>query len=463
LPGVQTIFTIDWLAVYDKENQRYLAYIIIPPDMNVPPSLVSVMHHKTSLPNCVMLHKNMQVAWESFPPQLTIQLAGSVQPGEYMAFGLSGEQGKNQMIGGDVALGYIDEFQGHVEDFNLTAKAVCHSVLGQEGGACNDERMGGLSSNQIVSTSQENGITSLTYRTTFKKLGDPGDLEIKEKGLSSIIWAIGKLSERAHRMKEPSYHHTYSRMHMQLDFGRSEPYDSCFPFTTDRKEVSIPWRIPPIFNPSIRSFQARLGPGGGKRGFSGKTGLPSSNLVWYIEGLMAPEIFLKRGTKYTFQVEGGSNTRSAEEFHPFIITDEPVGGYERLTEVQRSKVRVLAGVKFTRRGLSQSTTAGPLCLWQHRREADRRRDDEFNSFESFRNSLQPPARDCAGGNVALLEVTPNVTWPDVVYYHSYTTPYMGWKIHVVDNFRRRPSFGSAPAPAPLLLLLSLPLFQFLLY
>ena len=39
-----------------------------------------------------------------------------------MAFGLSGEQGKNQMIGGDVALGYIDEFQGHVEDFNLTAK-----------------------------------------------------------------------------------------------------------------------------------------------------------------------------------------------------------------------------------------------------------------------------------------------------------------------------------------------------
>ena len=122
------------------------------------------------------------------------------------------------------------------------------------------------------------------------------------RSVHAIIWAIGKLSERAHRMKEPSYHHTYSRMHMQLDFGRSEPYDSCFPFTTDRKEVSIPWRIPPIFNPSIRSFQARLGPGGGKRGFSGKTGLPSSNLVWYIEGLMAPEIFLKRGTKYTFQV-----------------------------------------------------------------------------------------------------------------------------------------------------------------
>ena len=26
-------------------------------------------------------------------------------------------------------------------------------------------------------------------------------------------------------------------------------------------------------------------------------------------------------------------------------------------------------------------------------------------------------------------------WPDTVYYHSYTTPYMGWKIHVIDSFR----------------------------
>jgi hypothetical protein len=48
-----------------------------------------------------------------------------------------------------------------------------------------------------------------------------------------------------------------------------------------------------------------------------------------------------------------------------------------------------------------------------------------------------------------------LTWPDVVYYHSYTTPYMGWKIHIVDTYRHRPSFGSAPCPAPLVLLLLL--------
>ena len=49
------------------------------------------------------------------------------------------------------------------------------------------------------------------------------------------------------------------------------------------------------------------------------------------------------------------------------------------------------------------------------------------------------------------QVTPNVTWPDVVYYNSYSTPYMGWKIHIVDNFRQKPrrsGFGAASHSLP---------------
>eukprot|EP00088_Acartia_fossae_P021873 TRINITY_DN23239_c0_g1_i1.p1 TRINITY_DN23239_c0_g1~~TRINITY_DN23239_c0_g1_i1.p1 ORF type:complete len:682 (+),score=132.87 TRINITY_DN23239_c0_g1_i1:69-2114(+) len=456
LPGDKTIFTIDWLAIYDKANEKYLAYIIIPPNLNVPPSLVTVMPHNPGLPNCVMLHKNMMVAWESFPPQLTVQLAGFIGDDEYMAFGLSGTQGENSMQGGDVALVYMDEFLGHVEDYNLTARSVCHKVLGVDGGACSDEVMQGINSHQLASASRENGVTAVTYRTTFSNLGDGGDLEIPTSGPVSVIWSIGKISERAHRTKEPSFHHTYSKMHTQIDFGRAEQYDSCFPFTSDRKEVTTPWSIPPIFDPTRRSFSARLGPAGGRRGFSGKTGLPSSSLVWYIEGLMVPELYLRRGLTYSFKIEGGSNPRSTEYYHPFIITDEPVGGYDRLTDFQKSKVRVLAGVQFTWRGAVRPTSAGRLCIWTHRRGGDRRRDDEFNSFERFRNSLQI---GCEDGEPAILEVTPNVTWPDVVYYHSYTTPYMGWKIHIVDSFRRKPSFGSAPAPTvSLILLLAVPLF-----
>ena len=89
-----------------------------------------------------------------------------------------------------------------------------------------------------------------------------------------------------------------------------------------------------------------------------------------------------------------------------VVLNIPGDGYSnaKVVFVEREFLGEILNFYCLRRGLSQSTTAGPLCLWQHRREADRRRDDEFNSFESFRNSLQPPARDCAGGNVALLEV-----------------------------------------------------------
>ena len=65
-----------------------------------------------------------------------------------------------------------------------------------------------------------------------------------------------------------------------------------------------------------------------------------------MEGFLAPEIYLRRGLTYTFkvrrcniinllllinfsQIEGGNDPRSAEFYHPFIITDEPVGGYYR--------------------------------------------------------------------------------------------------------------------------------------
>ena len=42
-------------------------HVIIPEQLNVPPSLVDVMVHDPGLPNCMMLHKNLMVAWDSFP------------------------------------------------------------------------------------------------------------------------------------------------------------------------------------------------------------------------------------------------------------------------------------------------------------------------------------------------------------------------------------------------------------
>ena len=42
---------------------------------------------------------------------------------EYVAFGLSGSQDEARMEGGDVAVLYMDAYQGFANDYNITAKS----------------------------------------------------------------------------------------------------------------------------------------------------------------------------------------------------------------------------------------------------------------------------------------------------------------------------------------------------
>lgn len=116
--------------------------------------------------------------------------------------------------------------------------------------------------------------------------------------------------------------------------------------------------------------------------------------------------------------------------------------------------------------LSCSTTkktyfvsAGPLCISVHDKR-DRRLDDDFETFKRFNRSLVLTCEKgrkisagnervavggwysfgfCVAGDPAILEVTPNSSWPDVVYYHSFTHSNMGWKVHIVDNLNTRDS------------------------
>ena len=57
---------------------------------------------------------------------------------------------------------------------------------------------------------------TINFRKTFSNLGDPGDIPIPKDEPVSIIWAIGKMAEVRHRVKEPSFHHTYTRKHTQI-------------------------------------------------------------------------------------------------------------------------------------------------------------------------------------------------------------------------------------------------------
>ena len=149
----------------------------------------------SGLPNCIMLCKNMMVAWDSFPSQPTIQMAGHIGDDENMSFGVSGGQAQSVMWDRDVAVAFMNEYLGHVEDYDLIAMAVCHPVPGQVGGACNDELLGGDSSNQLHLATRRNWVTALAYRETFGTLGDLGNIAIPEDGPMSVIWAIGKMAK----------------------------------------------------------------------------------------------------------------------------------------------------------------------------------------------------------------------------------------------------------------------------
>ncbi|KAL3269598.1 hypothetical protein HHI36_008662 [Cryptolaemus montrouzieri] len=429
LPGDLTIFTIDWFSIYDQENFENLGSFIVPDGLNVPPSLVKIISHKNELPNCLQLHKEFQVSWEIFGPQITIQLAGNIEEYEYMAFGISGSETYSQMLNSDVTVAYIDGYRGFATDYNISALAPCVKVLGQYKGVCKDDLVGGQDSNQIHTAVRENGINIVTYRR-FLISPDSGDKEfITDKPLY-IIWALGKLDEN----KEPAFHTIYPKNNISIEVNPKEPTNNCFAFTRDetrRNNVIEIWEKGELDGKASRVFNAYLGPSGGSKGYEGITGQPATSLAWYINGYLVPEIWLRRGLTYAFKVYGGNNPHMAELYHPLIITDESHGGFDKLTDEAQSKIRVLAGIEYSRRGRPRPTSAGSLCLARHAENRDRRLDDDFPSFKKYNRSL---IYTCENGDPAVLEFTPNTSWPDTVYYNSFTQANMGWKIHVIDTF-----------------------------
>lgn len=61
-------------------------------------------------------------------------------------------------------------------------------------------------------------------------------------------------------------------------------------------------------------------------------------ISWYINGLLIPEINVVRGQTYTFVVEGGLDPEIPAKYHPFYITDDPVGGYGYKTAEEREVI-----------------------------------------------------------------------------------------------------------------------------
>lgn len=140
-------------------------------------------------------------------------------------------------------------------------------VLGQNKGVCRDDVVGGLDDFQLHTFKRDNGVNTITFRRSLIS-ADAGDKEFSLDRDTFVVWAIGPLDSN----KEPAFHDIYPKKDIIINFNASIPVNDCFSFSKREIIVKETWNKAKIFDRTIRSFTAVLGPAGGKRGYQGITG-----------------------------------------------------------------------------------------------------------------------------------------------------------------------------------------------
>ncbi|XP_039308067.1 protein Skeletor, isoforms B/C isoform X2 [Solenopsis invicta] len=430
LPENLTVYDINWLAVWCVEYRHNFGHVLIPKDLDVPPALGQTKITTSSTPtpkpvsNCKeMLDGRVQVQWElKDEDHVQIRVSGRIKEDQYVAFGLSGRDGMAEMVGGDVVvIGYNNKTGRFIaEDYYMTDISQCDGKRG----VCPDQRIGGRNDASLVHGERKNGITTVTYTRPLRTNEPEKDRIIPERE-TSVIAAIGSLNSRG----EANAHERFDKTteDIRIDFTSRNVHEctnSLYNIPDADPELE-PWTPAVIDDKNV--FNARIGPTGGKRGYSRITGTPSWGIAWYINGFLIPEITVERGETYTFIVEGGNDRSNPARNHPFYITDSPEGGLGQITGRQTEKI--FAGVKYDSFGYLKPIAAGRYCEWV-RTKLDN--PDNYETFESFFETLE---LKCDKGEPAKLTWTVEEDTPDLVYYQCFTHKNLGWKIHVVDPGR----------------------------
>lgn len=79
--------------------------------------------------------------WEIQNDHIVVELFGRIKENQYMAFGLSGTEGRPEMINADVVVAFYDahERKFRAEDYFISHKSQCDGKQG----VCPDIRIGG--------------------------------------------------------------------------------------------------------------------------------------------------------------------------------------------------------------------------------------------------------------------------------------------------------------------------------
>ncbi|GMR60514.1 hypothetical protein PMAYCL1PPCAC_30709, partial [Pristionchus mayeri] len=172
-------------------------------------------------------------------------------------------------------------------------------------------------------------------------------------------------------------------------------------------------------NDNRRNFTFQLGPPGGKKGYAALTQSRPSKYVWYVNGYLV-DIYLKRDTTYTFIVEGGNDKTTSDFYNPLYISEDPFGGYDKLSEDERKSVKIHSSS-------DPSTHVGRMCVWTADSDVN---PDSFSSFVDFRKSLD---LKCDDKQPHSFTFTPDQHTPATLYFNSFSSYNMGYKLHIVDE------------------------------
>lgn len=224
----------------------------------------------------------------------------------------------------------------------------------------------------------------------------------------SVIGAIGPLNSQNEANSHIHGGSDVTENDVQINFSSTDDHDCVSSlYEYQEKDGPKPWPQARIVNENI--LTARIGPTGGKRGYSAITGTPSWGISWWINDLLIPEIVVERGQTYTFMVEGGDDPTQGARYHPFYITSSPEGGFGQKTEVEQLHENVLAGLEWSD-GYPKPVGTGRYCEWQHVTV------DKSAAIETFADYKKTLHLECEDGEPGMLNWTVPMEAPDTLYY-----------------------------------------------
>lgn len=440
LPGKLTMFDIDWFAVYCISYTEIFIRVTIPRNPNIPPQVALLeaeiqdqhMDVETDFENCeTILPNKLQVAWKVEGDLIKFDLRTILMPKQWAAFGISGDKDNNLMVGGDVAVVYLDEAPNKVklEDYYLESKAQCSD----KGGVCPDVKSPikkGTDDLTMISSKYENGVLRVVYSRPLATT-DPLDKTITPAGETTVIAAQGPLQDGV-----VLYHTMYwTKSKTTLTLSR-QAQKNCPPLTASpprkaAKDESQFGGRHILRSEGVTTFTARIGPTGGSKGYSKITGMAGWGIAWWINDELIPVLYVERGKTYTFKVEGGHDDSNSARYHPFYITDSKRGGgsKEEPAALRKKGNLLLAGITMGADGKPDvSKAVGRYCEWEHK-SIDQ--SEQSKTFEEFKKTLKLECEP--DGKPGEFTWTPDKDTPDVVYYQCFTHYFLGWKIMVKNK------------------------------